>query len=122
MPSLTPGSVARIYRGEDLVAPAFDIPASGRVELRNLQPGQYLIRDECGREEAIEVTAFTEVVRIGGRGGETGPVAAADSTRPMPAAEVVVELEPIFPSAQSPANIDVDALDPEGRVQTDDAS
>lgn len=116
MSPLTPGSTARIYRDTDLVAPAFNVPAKGRIELRNLQPGQYVARDECGEEEAFEVTHATEVVRLGSRGSESGPVAAADSTRQQDRPEAPAAPEPIHPEAQEPANVALEDIDPEWRV------
>lgn len=114
MSPLTPGSLARIYRDGTLVAPAVDIPADGRVELRNLPPGQYELRDECGGSALIEVTHATEVVRVGEQGEEEGAVAAADSTRQEPDAVPVPEPTPIHPPAQEPA--DIEEPDGEWRV------
>lgn len=117
MSPLTPGSTARIYRAAgDLAAPAFNVPVEGRVELRNLQPGQYRAVDECGGEVAFEVTHATEVVRLGKRGRSTGAAAAADSTRQEPDREVPAAPEPTHPRAQDPADVELEDLSPESRV------
>jgi len=48
------------------------------------------------------------------RGSESGPVAAADSTRQQDRPEAPAAPEPIHPDAQEPAN--VEDIDPEWRV------
>lgn len=106
MSPLTPGSVARIYRDGTLVAPAVDIPAEGRFELRGLQPGVYELVDETGKDCVVEVTHETEVIRIGSRGSDKGPVAAADSTRQLDRPEAPPEPEPVHPPAQKSAIVD----------------
>lgn len=116
MSPLTPGSTARIYRDGTLVAPAFEVPAEGRVELRGLHPGQYELRDECGGSVLVEVTHDTEIVRVGEQGEDDGPVAAADSTRQEPDAVILPEPEPVHPPAQDPADVDPDEVDGEWRV------
>lgn len=106
MKPLTPGSVARIYRDGTLVAPAVNIPADGRMELRHLQPGQYELRDECGGQGFIEVTHATEVVVVGDPGSSAAPVAAADSTRPQEPSVADPAPEPIYPDPQESASIE----------------
>lgn len=105
--TLTPGSVARIYRDGELVGPAVNVPDDGRMELRGLQPGQYELRDECGGQVFIEATHATEVVRVGRRGRKSdGPVAAADSTRQLDREPDPEPPTPIYPPGQDPADID----------------
>jgi hypothetical protein len=113
--TLTPGSVARIYRNGELVGPTFNVPDDGRTEIRGLDPGQYELRDECGNSVLIEVTHLTEVVRVGRRGRkDAGPVPAADSTRQLDRPADPAPPEPIYPPGQDPA--DIDEVDPEWRA------
>lgn len=79
---LEPGSTARIYRdGGVLVGPSLLVPTEGRFEVRHLDPGHYVARDESGNEVAFEVSARDETTVIVGSGTPEGPTGAPGTGR-----------------------------------------
>lgn len=61
---LTPGSHARIFRDGGVLEGLIAIPSQGPVELRHLAPGSYVLRDECGMEQAVQVSAKEETTVV----------------------------------------------------------
>jgi hypothetical protein len=60
---LTPGSAARVYRdGKELVG-IYEVPRDGEaLEIRDLAPGAYEARDECGKKHRFLVQLGDEAV------------------------------------------------------------
>jgi hypothetical protein len=62
--ALTRGARARFFRdGHELVS-ACDIPVAGAFAVRDLAPGQYVVRDSCDGEQAFTVTVNEELTVI----------------------------------------------------------
>lgn len=99
---LTPGAQARVYKN-GMIQYAVVVP-HGRMELRNLQPGDYEIVCEDGTTAAITVDPFSEValVQVPEHDEDDlaalGPVAAADAPHAILVSPVDTGAsEPIFP-------------------------
>lgn len=68
-PTLTPGSHARVYRdGEGEPVGVYEVPRDGSpLEVRDLAPGSYEARDECGLSYRFLVEPGAEVAVLKGR-------------------------------------------------------
>lgn len=67
---LTPGSVARAYRdGEGSPVGTYEVPRDEDevLVIRDLAPGAYEVRDECGKSHRFLVEVGEESVRIEGQ-------------------------------------------------------
>lgn len=62
--SLTPGSLARIYRDGTVHEENMLVPERGTMTTRSLPPGEYVARDECGGEIDFVVSALNETTTI----------------------------------------------------------
>jgi hypothetical protein len=72
--ALTRGARATFYRDGSEVFGACDIPEAGAFATRELPPGQWLVRDSCGGEQAFSVSSQAELTVIlpGDSVGPTG--------------------------------------------------
>lgn len=82
---LTRGARATFYRDGHEIVQACDIPVAGAFVVRDLAPGQYVVRDSCGGEQAFSVQVSSESTTIlngdtvgpTGGPGQSGVVATA---------------------------------------------
>jgi hypothetical protein len=103
--TLAPGSAARIYRDGGVLVAQCNVPATGRFEVRGLDPGQYVARDELGGEQAFVVHPGTESTTVSGHGAAVAPGASG-----MPGTGSVAEAPALHvgpdPVVTAPAFVD----------------